>query len=376
MANDQYAEPVADDSTVISLITCSPIDDEAYTLYGHTAIRVKDKNFDLVFNYGIFDFSKPYFIYRFAKGETDYMLGVNEFASFLRSYSMRGSELCEQILNLTASEKESLRQALIENASPENRVYRYNYFFDNCATRPAIIIEKHVDGSIVFENENVTASFRDIINYCTRNHTWLTFGCDIVIGLPADRVMTFRESFFLPENLRKAYSTAKIRTEPLVKQTTILNPAMQSEAEKDAEYRNLTFWLTSPLLFSWILFAIVLIITLQKKYKTLWLDCVLFIIAGIAGCLLFFLSFCSVHPCIFPNINLMWLHPLHLAGAIIFPIKKLKKVTYWYHFFNIAVIFTLIIIWFFIRQHFNPAFIPLILSLLLRSLITVKNKNA
>ena len=59
----------------ISLLTSSPYEGEVFTVYGHAALRLKDepRKMDLVFNYGIFSFEKPNFIYRFAKGETDYM---------------------------------------------------------------------------------------------------------------------------------------------------------------------------------------------------------------------------------------------------------------------------------------------------------------
>ena len=117
----------------ISLLTCSPGGEEAYTLYGHTAIRIQGTSeekgptrmLDYVFNYGIFDFSKPNFIYRFARGETDYILGVMDFETYLHEYRMRGSEVCEQELNLDSTEQTALLQALTVNALPENRVYRY-----------------------------------------------------------------------------------------------------------------------------------------------------------------------------------------------------------------------------------------------------------
>ena len=116
----------------ISLLTCSPGGEEAYTLYGHTAIRIQGTSeekgptrmLDYVFNYGIFDFSKPNFIYRFARGETDYILGVMDFETYLHEYRMRGSEVCEQELNLDSTEQTALLQALTVNALPENSVDR------------------------------------------------------------------------------------------------------------------------------------------------------------------------------------------------------------------------------------------------------------
>jgi hypothetical protein len=353
----------------ISLLTSSPYDEEIYTLYGHTAIRIKDDSVkrDLVFNYGIFDFSKPNFIYRFAKGETYYKLDIYNFKRYIVEYQEHGSEVYEQILNLLPEEKEALWQALALNALPENQVYRYNFFFDNCATRPIAIIEKNINGTIHFQGIEERETFRHAINYLTQENKWLTLGCDLVLGLQTDRTMTQKERLFLPENLKNYLSNSVIirekTSQPLVAATNVL----MEQRSKPKPKPTILF---SPLIYCCILFTILLIITsiecILKKYFKM-ADCILFFIAGIAGCIIFFLSFFSVHPCIFPNINLLWLHPLHLIGVIFFSLKKYKKPAFWYHFINFAVIFAMCVIWFFISQHFNIAFIPLIASFLLRS---------
>jgi len=346
-----------------------------FTVYGHTALRVNDpvNHIDLVYNYGIFDFSKPNFIYRFAKGETDYILGVDYFSYFLFAYITRGSEVYEQILNLLPEEKESLWQALEWNRQPENRMYRYSFFFDNCATRPAVMVENNLKGTIRFAPATGIPTFRTVINYCTRNHPWQTFGCDLVVGMPSDRVMTQRETFFIPDYLKNAFDKAEIiregQSEPLVKQTNILS-------EKNPPSTPL--FITSPLFCFSVLFIIILALTIyewrRKKYYRI-VDVLLFFCAGIAGCILFFLSFMSVHPSMFPNINLLWLHPLHLIGSIIFSVKKGKMMAFWYHLINFAVVISMCVGWFFIPQHFNIAFIPLIASLLLRSGGTLLRKK-
>ena len=154
------------DEAQISILTAAPSDDEVYTLYGHTAIRVKDSLYklDTVFNYGIFDFSKPNFIYRFTKGETDYKLAAYNFSHYIIEYQMRGSEVTEQVLNLTPEEINKIWNALTVNAQPENAVYRYNFFFDNCATRPVAIVEEQVNGKVKYNNPPEPQTFRDLIN--------------------------------------------------------------------------------------------------------------------------------------------------------------------------------------------------------------------
>ena len=353
----------------ISLITCSPSEDAVFTVYGHTALRIYDpaNKIDQVYNYGIFDFSKPDFVYRFAKGETDYVLGTSNFGYFLFEYVSRGSEVYEQVLNLLHREKEALWNALEWNVLPENRVYRYNFFFDNCATRPVAMIENNLQGTVNFMPPvSKLPTFRDIINKCTRYRSWQTFGCDLALGLPTDRMMTQRESFFIPDNVKNAFEMAKITREgvsvPLVKKTNLL-------AEKD-QLPQATPFLMSPVFCFSALFVLILVITIiewRRKFCYRIVDILLFFSAGIAGCILFFLSFFSVHPSIFPNISLLWLHPLHLFGFILFSIKKLKMPAYWYHFINFAVVIIMSVAWIFVPQHFNIAFIPLIASLLLRS---------
>ncbi len=353
----------------ISLLTSTPSDEEVYTLYGHTALRVYDPatNIDVVFNYGIFYFSKPDFIYRFTKGETDYMLRAYGFENYLNEYVERGSGVFEQVLNLLPEEKESLWQALVLNERPENRVYRYNFFFDNCATRPAAIIEKHIQDSVKYAPQTAFLSFREAINHCTRDYPWLTFGCDLIIGIPADRTMTLKETFFIPAYLQQAFDKAKVIRDstivPLITTTNVLNKEEQQPFRRPSV-------ILSPFGCFLFIFIVVLIITWKEwKNKTYYrlTDIILFLVFGLAGCILFFLSFISVHPAMFPNISLLWVHPIHLLGAVFFSVKKFKRMAFWYHFTNFAAISIMSVAWLFIPQHFNPAFIPLIATLWLRS---------
>jgi hypothetical protein len=124
------------DQAVISLITADP-GEELYSLFGHSAIRVKDtvNNQDLVFNYGTFNFNTPNFYMKFTRGKLLYMLSIQQFDRFKRSYEYEKRDLKEQILNLTQDQKQAIFQFLLWNYQPENRYYKYDFFFDNCATR-------------------------------------------------------------------------------------------------------------------------------------------------------------------------------------------------------------------------------------------------
>ena len=120
----------------ISIITIGP-GDMLYDSFGHNAIRVADPSNgkDIVFNYGTFDFNTPNFYIKFGRGKLPYALSVRPYNYFKRNYIAEKRWMKEQKLDLTYGEKVTIFDFLLNNAQPENKEYRYDFFFDNCATR-------------------------------------------------------------------------------------------------------------------------------------------------------------------------------------------------------------------------------------------------
>lgn len=366
------------DQAEISLLTGSPFNEEVFTPYGHTSIRVVDpeNGMDWLFNYGIFNFEKD-FIYRFTKGNADYKLMAYKTGSYITEAVMKGIEVTEQVLNLNQEEKQAFWNALVENAQPENALYRYNFFYDNCSTRPAELIERVVQGKVEYNFPEMHFSFRDLINNCTRGLPWQTFGCDLVLGSPTDKEITPRETFFLPVYLKDGLAAAKIiapdgTARPVILKTNIL-------AEKDREEPSPGFF--TPIVCFTLLFLLVILLTYwerkKKKYYR-WLDILLFSVAGIAGCVVFFLCFISTQPCTWPNWNVIWLHPFHLIAVVLFMVKKMNKVTICYHFINFVALTLFMLAWSLLPQHMNMAALFLILCLWCRSGMAIyrwKSKN-
>ncbi len=356
---------------IISLLTTDPTTDEIYTAWGHTAIRVRipAEGTDIVFNYGIFSFSNG-FLYKFVKGETDYRLAICHFEDALEeAKDEKNVFMYEQVLNLTQAEKDTLFKALLENYKPENRYYRYNFFFDNCATRPLWQIEKAINGNILYPVFNNTSTFRNIIYMKLADSPWFVFGIDLCLGSETDRKVTDRELLFLPEELMRSYAESSIESgdtiRPLVSQLNILNTP-DTSVEKA---KGLTSIFT-PLTVCWLFFFLIVAHTIfynWKKKKDLWIDVVLFFIYGVLGCLIFFLAFVSEHPCTNPNYNLLWTNPLQLIFAVLVLFPKLRKPLVYYQAVNILLLLSAVTGWYFIPQHYNYAFLPLILSLIIRS---------
>jgi hypothetical protein len=358
------------DSAFISLLTCEPSDEMAYTVYGHTAIRINDcvNGIDHVYNYGIFDFSSPNFIYRFTKGELNYKLGVNRFTDFLDEYSYRKSGITEQVLNLTATEKQKIFDALLVNYLPENRMYLYNFLFDNCSTRSRILIEKNISGTVKYPEILSPTTFRTIVHRCNKNHRWLTFGIDLALGAPLDCTIGEIPQMFIPENLMRVFDGTKIiqadgSPRNLLIETRKLTPSYPI-IEKPLD--------SNPTVIVWLCFALVLLFSFgewrcKKRFRVF--DFILFLVYGLMGCLIFFLSFISIHPAVFPNYSIIWAHPLHIVLAVSLFIRPLRNFVKYYMLTNGVVLLLFMAGWNFFPQEFNAAFFPFVLILCIRSLL-------
>ncbi len=364
-------EGIPSDSIRISLLTCEP-GEEAYSLYGHTAIRYEDfrQHTDVVYNYGIFSFSTPNFMLRFALGETDYLLGKYDYQRFEAEYFFEGRSVWQQTLNLTTEEKHHLINLLETNYQPANRMYRYNFFYDNCSTRPRDKIAESIDGKVVYgkpqkPDHQGPKTFRDIVHQYTKGHPWSQFGIDLCIGRDADRPITREQMMFAPLYLMDFYSTARIETatesRPLVTETSKI---------VDVSLENDTPWCPSPLQTSLTLFIIVALATIYglRKEKSMWgIDVFLFAAAGIAGSILAFLALLSQHPAVSCNYLLFVFHPFHLLLLPFFIKAERKRRKSWYHVINFTVLTLFIVLFLLIPQRIDFAVVPLALCLLIRS---------
>lgn len=310
-----YAETPAD-SIRVSLLTCSP-HDEIYSLYGHTAIRYEDKasKTDIVVNYGMFSFKKPFFVARFVLGLTDYEMGIQDFNDFCYEYQYFGSQVTQQEINLTPEEKGQLLKALQDNYA-NARVYRYNYFYNNCTTKARDIILKSVNGKIVYKNGiDRSVSFRDLIHGCNANYSWASFGNDLLLGFKADMQTTREEQQFLPDNLMRDFDQAKIvsaggSSRPLVKNTEIIvkgnDYAIAGKTKVTPQFVFITLL---------ILIAAIVVAEFKTKKRFLWVDISLLLASGLAGLILFVMLF-SEHPTTSTNLQIFILCPLNLYWAI------------------------------------------------------------
>lgn len=299
-----------------SLITCGQSAEYVFYLYGHTAIRIQDpdRGIDRVYNYGYFSPSQEHFISNFILGKPMYMLGVTDFESMVCDYAEQGRSLVEQDLNLSTEEAERLMEYLEWNARPENAEYRYNYFFDNCATRPRDLIEKFTGEGLIYRVDPETLpTFREATRQSSRSNRWYTFGTDLCLGVKSDRRMTVREAAFLPALLEQSLDLAvrKDSGRPIVTAKRVLLEQTQVIEDPLFDGPLVTIWGVAVLYL--LLFFVV---RRYSEYPWMVLRFLLYLLLGAGGVTLWFLSFISAHPHTFFNANTVLVHPFWWVLAV------------------------------------------------------------
>ncbi|MBP3679348.1 MAG: DUF4105 domain-containing protein [Bacteroidaceae bacterium] len=354
------------DSIRFSLMTCAP-GTEIYALFGHTALRYE--NFttkeDWVYNYGMFSFRTPNFVMRFVKGETDYQLGKIPYIYFREEYAQRGSSVYQQVLNLSEGEKIKLLRLLEENYLPKNRIYRYNYFYDNCTSRARDKVEESIEGKVVYPKNPEVRTFREIIHEYTAGSEWSEFGIDLCLGSEADEPIDERQQMFAPFYLLAFARDAQIhRGDSVV-------PFVRAEFKAvDATREEIGSGFPSPMTCAVLLLIVSgwMACWSIKKQRVLWAwDALLFGAQGLGGCIIAFLFFFSVHPTVGSNWMLMLLNPLPLVYLPVLIYKGVKGQKDYFHWVNVAYLTLFIMIMPVIPQKIHATILPLTLSLLICS---------
>ena len=354
------------DNMKISLLTADP-GEELYSVFGHSALRMKDstQNIDIVFNYGTFDFSTPNFYVKFARGKLDYLLSAEPFPQFMSVYYIENRLVYEQILNLSIAQKEHLLHFLVHNMQPENRAYKYDFFYDNCATRLRDIFA--ADSTIHFSNAFVREkqSFRDLYQSFLPHMPWSCLGIDLALGMPADLIASAYDYMYIPQWLKEAVGTATNNNTPFVLEEKTLLAAGSSEAKKT---------LIHPLWVMWTLFILGGLSIYNKKMSAVF-DAVFFIATGLLGLLIFFLWFFTDHSVTQYNLNLFWALPTHIVYAFFILHKPTHAFTVTYSKAIIFIAALFLVLWKFNPQEINIAVIPLLLTIILKATLALKNSK-
>jgi len=307
--------------------------------FGHTALRVVDETngSDTVFNWGLFDTSGGLasFSFNFFKGIMNYQLGINTPAAEFSMYRQQQRTVWQEKIHLNNRQKEILFKRLLWNGRPENIVYPYHYFDDNCTTRVRDYLDEALSGKI-FAAANVPTgnTYRDLVKYHYRSIPLIELSLDLLMNSNIDRTVSQWEEMFLPLSLRAHLlalsSDVAIggQQQPLLSESSVIMEFPTPQAQANPYYFAGTVLLAPTLLMLLLLqkvsmsyFATHSRITLKVpglSFRLLGLVGLLVaLVSGIYGCLMLGGWFFSGHEDLYSNVNLLLFWPTDLLGVVV-----------------------------------------------------------
>lgn len=301
----------------ISLLTVSP-GEQIYASFGHTGIRITDsvEQTDIVFNYGTFDGYDKDFEMKFTKGKLNYYISSDPFRDFIYTYVREQRTVQEQELFLNGPQKIALYDFLVENAKPQNKYYKYDFLYDNCATRLRDVFPRTFGKSFHFGQalpQGHEITFRHIINYYLRGIHWERFGINILLGSPVDKAMSNEEIMFLPDYLRDGLTGAMVDGQQIASPpVTLLDMPPLPEPGTNV-----------PML---AMLGVCLLTVLglsipQLKPLGHVMSALVLVITGLLGCLILFMWLGTDHQTCRANWNILWALPTN----VLVPFLRRKK---------------------------------------------------
>ncbi len=341
----------------LKMVTIFP-GEALYSMFGHTAIRVEDPvhQIDLLYNYG--QSSVPFdasFVPRFLTGNLPFMLGVirtERAYDFYRSYENR--TIYEQNLLLNRGERQQVFEYLELNARPENRIYIYDFFYDNCTTRVRDlfwdIFGEEIDFALA---ERPPQTYRQSISPYLNEKPFVRFGINLVLGSPTDGVPGHSRRLYLPGQLMQAVAAAELNGRPLMGSERYVFEGRNGTTIEPDDLGPLQPALASLLFWAIMLMAAVL--SLRSMFGSgsssgsklspargarhnfrgssrgmRVLDALLFVVAGAVGVASLLLWNYSGYVMTTANWHLLWAWPPHLIVGFLFIMKQRPRLLRWY----------------------------------------------
>lgn len=293
----------------ISVLTCG-LGNESYSLFGHTGIRVSDpgNNFDVVYNYGTFDFRTPNFVLKFAKGDLQYFATVHSYSDFYNEYTYEKRSIFEQELLISQDLKQKLFDRLNAVLASEDRYYTYKFIDKNCTSMVVDVINKSLGQNVIVKTEDTDKTYRSILFPYFDGHFYDQLGTSIIFGTKVDQMGT---KIFLPFELKNSLEKVTFQNKPLASKSKTL---LEFTKETPKSFWNNIYTYLFILLF--VIFA---------RNKTV--DKIYFLILSLIGIFFVIMGFYSFHHELAMNYNVLLFSPLLLV-LILFSIFKNKLWTY------------------------------------------------
>jgi hypothetical protein len=232
-----------------------------------------------------------------------------------------------QELNLTPAQRIEVRDFLLWNDRPENRDYRYDYYYDNCSTRVRDVLDRVLGGAMRrrTEEQPIGATFRFHTQRLTTNNPLYYTGLMIALGPMVDRPITAWDEMFLPMSLRDRLRDITVPGADGSPQPLVLSESTLFESTARPSRDTPPSWLPAYLAVGIALAGALLWLgagsTGRTKFRagfaglaTSWT-----FVIGVLGTVLFGMASFTDHASAYWNENLFLFNPLSLGLAVTLP---------------------------------------------------------
>ncbi len=329
----------------VSILTCQE-GNELYSLYGHTAIRIKDaaNALDVVYNYGTFDFNTEHFYLKFVKGDLRYFVTAYAYNDFYMEYTVENRSIYEQELRLTVAQKQLLFETLNESLQSDAKYYTYKFIDRNCTNMVVDKVNMALGETCIVKTTEQDLSYRQILFPYLKNHFYENLGINILFGSKTDRK---GEKLFLPNQFMESLKVAKYQGKLISGEPKILLKATPKAVEG-------SLWNN--------IYTLCLLLLLLVVARKAWLYLLYFSVLGLLGILMTLAGFYSLHEELANNYNVLLFNPLLLLVLIFYWTKNvvwLKKTV------QLCIVLDLIYFIVLLNKPNLVMFIPLIICTLL-----------
>lgn len=294
---------------------------ELHSLFGHTALRIADEKngFDIVYNFGYFDFNTPNFYLKFVKGDLLYHAEIEQYYQLLAYYQYFDRSIAEQELNLTVNQKQQLFDKLNRIALTNERFYIYKFIDDNCTTRVQNAVAEVANVSLE-KVDDKAVSYRHIINNYLGDRYFEKLGINIIFGTRVDQKA---EQLFLPDELFQSIVGKNIEKKRV--------EIYKSNSTHQAPWWN-SFWVVFAFIFC-------LIIINNSRLYAMFLT-----IIGFIGLFFCSIGLFSLHQEVLWNYNTLLFNPILILIVFYCYKNSIKMLSYLKKIYLACVVIYLIIL--------------------------------
>lgn len=288
--------------------------------FGHNGLWIRDpeNGIDQVYHWGLFDFQSDNFWPKFLQGYMDYSIGSVDSPSFFQFTMQSDRDIWLQEINLDADQKNALLAFLEKNDSEGHRIYRYDYYLDNCSTRARDALD-HVLGGVIKKasvDKGSGKTFRSNTRRLLQNIPLAYFGIHLGLGHPADDEISIWKDMFTPMSLRRHLNEIKLLDgQSLVRSDKfIFNSTKTKEPEVIKSY--LSFYLPLSASFGVLLAVLGYLMIVKRRlarvllalFGILWS-----LVSGLLGTIILIVWFLTEHRFGHWNENILQFNPLSLV---------------------------------------------------------------